>query len=112
MIDSYEFGRIVIDGQVVTSDVIIYPDRVDAGWWRKEGHKLQVEDIQGILQAKPDVLIVGIGAHAQMRVTPEAAKTIEEAGIRLIAESTDQACKQYNELANSAKVVAALHLTC
>jgi len=29
-IDSYSFGRIVIDGQVYTSDVIIYPDRVDA----------------------------------------------------------------------------------
>ena len=112
MIDSYEFGRIVIDGEAVTSDVIIYPGRFDAGWWRKEGHKLQVEDIQSILEAKPDVLVVGTGAYGQMRVTPEAATAIEEAGIRLIAEPTGEACKRYNELADSASVVAALHLTC
>jgi hypothetical protein len=28
MIDSYDFGAIVIDGKRYSSDVIIYPDRV------------------------------------------------------------------------------------
>ena len=32
MINSYDFGRIVIDGNAFTTDVIIFPDRVDAEW--------------------------------------------------------------------------------
>ena len=43
-IDSYSFGRIVINGKTYTSDVIIFPDKVDASWWRKEGHLLQLAD--------------------------------------------------------------------
>jgi hypothetical protein len=112
MIDSYRFGQIVIDGQTFTFDVIIYPDHIEANWWRKEGHKLQVEDIQNILKAKPDIVVVGTGAAGQMRVMPEAAKLLEDAGIKLIARQTGEAWKLYNELAQSAKVAAALHLTC
>lgn len=36
MINSYDFGRIVVDGKAYTSDVIIFPDRVNSYWWRKE----------------------------------------------------------------------------
>ncbi|MFQ5909498.1 MAG: hypothetical protein ACE5IJ_02115 [Thermoplasmata archaeon] len=46
MIDSYEFGRIVIDGNEYRSDVIIDSDGVDAGWWRKEGHSLCAEHLR------------------------------------------------------------------
>ena len=46
-IDSYSFGQIVIDARAYASDVIIYSDRVDAAWWRKEGHRLHPEDIAG-----------------------------------------------------------------
>ena len=50
-IKSYEFGRIEIDGNVYTRDVIIYGNRINSSWWRKEGHYLQVEDIEEILNA-------------------------------------------------------------
>ena len=36
MIESYDFGRIVIDGRKFASDVIIFLDRVDGNWWRKD----------------------------------------------------------------------------
>lgn len=49
MIDSYQFGKIIIDGKIYTSDIIIYPDRVEAGWWRREGHALHRDDISGII---------------------------------------------------------------
>jgi hypothetical protein len=39
-IDSYKFGRIVIDGQAYSRDVIILPDRVIRDWWRDSGHIL------------------------------------------------------------------------
>jgi len=40
MIESYDFGRIVVNGRKFGSDLIIFPDRVNGGWWRKEGRTL------------------------------------------------------------------------
>ena len=44
-IDSYHFGQIMINGEKYSSDVIIFPDRVQGEWWRKKGHELGLEDI-------------------------------------------------------------------
>jgi hypothetical protein len=112
MIDSYNFGHIVIHGQVYTSDVVIYPDRVDADWWRKEGHILCPEDIEEVFVRKPEVLIVGMGASGLMRVSPEVEDRLKTAGIALRTERTEKACALFNELSGHRNVVAALHLTC
>ncbi len=42
----YDFGKIVVDGETHTRDVIIHPGRVEGSWWRKEGHRLQVDDLE------------------------------------------------------------------
>ena len=44
-IDSYHFGQIIINGKKYTSDVIIFPDRVQGDWWRNESHELSLKDI-------------------------------------------------------------------
>lgn len=112
MIDSYNFGRIVIDGRRYTTDVILFPNRVRDGWWRKEGHRLHVEDLKEAVREKPEVLIVGTGYSGLMRVPTEVRDYLESEGIGLIAQSTREACKTYNRLIQSKRVVAALHLTC
>ncbi len=112
MIDSYSFGRIVIDGKTYTSDIILYPDRVDDSWWRKSGHLLQKEDLRDIIQYNPEVLIVGTGAYGLMNVLDETKQFLELKGIELRAGVTEEACKTYNELKEKRKVVAAFHLTC
>lgn len=111
-IDSYRFGNIVIEGQTYTKDVIIFPDHVMARWWRKEGHALYPEDIQDVLAAKPDVLIVGQGAYGMMRITTAAQSALKVAGIEVQAHSTEKACAVYNELCRTQSAVAALHITC
>lgn len=111
MIDSYSFGRIIIDGKTYTSDIILYPDRVDDSWWRKSGHLLQKEDLRDITQDNPEVLIVGTGAYGLMKVLDETKQFLESKGIELRAEETEEACKTYNELKEKRKVVAAFHLT-
>jgi hypothetical protein len=78
MIDSYESGRIVIDGAVYTNDVIIFPDRVDGSWWRKEGHNLDIIDIEAVIEEKPDVMIVGTGINGLMRVPDRTKSSITE----------------------------------
>ena len=113
MIESYSFGRVVIDGKVYSSDVIVFPDRVKVGWWRREGHRLHIEDLNDVVAVKPEVLVVGTGYVGLMRVPDEVRVFLEEQGIRLIVERTRKACEIFNDLLKSGKkVVAALHLTC
>jgi len=112
MIEFYSFGRIVIDGKEYTSDVIIYPGRVDSSWWRKEGHLLQVVDIDRAIAEKPEILIIGTGASGLMEVSKEVENYITSRGIRLVVDTTKKACDAYNRLSPSSKSIAALHLTC
>ena len=111
-IDSYSFGKIVIQGKVFTSDVIIYPGRVDAAWWRKEGHLLQVEDLAEALRSKPGVLVIGTGYYGILRVPRETVERIAALGIDVKVEKTARAVEVYNELERAGNMVAALHLTC
>lgn len=112
MIDSYDFGEIVIDGKKYTSDVIIYPDRVKDEWWRKDGHELSVDDLDDVLDQKPEVIVVGIGNPGMVRILPETEKAIKSKGIKLIAQPTREACQTYNSICSSQKAIALLHLTC
>jgi len=115
LIDSYEFGAMVINGKRYTSDVVIFPDRVLDGWWRREGHRLYVEDLKEVLGAEPtpEVLVVGTGYSGLMKVSPGVEEALRGSGIELIAQPTKQACQTFNELLKSGRrVVAAFHLTC
>jgi hypothetical protein len=111
-IEDYRFGRIVVDAQVYTRDLIILPNCVVGDWWRQEGHKLLPEDLEPVLAAHPDLLIVGQGAFGRMRITSETRRALEEAGIEVTAQSTKQACETYNQLSPQQRVAAALHLSC
>ena len=111
-IDSYSFGRIVINGKIYTSDVILYPGRVEASWWRKEGHLLQFADVAEVLQAKPDVLVIGTGYAGVMRVPKETVDRIAAQGIEVKVERTAKAVAVYNDLQAAKTVIAALHITC
>jgi hypothetical protein len=112
-IDSYSFGRIVIDGTEHTSDVIIYPDRLDASWWRREGHLLAPEDLSGVFAYAPGVLVIGTGHDGVMRVPPQTVEAVREKGIEVHIARTGDAVKLFNRLQREdVRVVAALHLTC
>lgn len=113
MIDEYSFGRIVIDGKEHTSDVIILPDRVDASWWRREGHRLIPEDLPDVLDHPPEVLVIGTGHDGAMQVPEETAEALRQMGIEVRITETREAVEDFNRLQREgAKVVAALHLTC
>jgi len=116
LIDSYEFGVIIINGKRCTSDVIIFPDHVVDNWWRREGHKLHIEDLKEVLNAepKPKVLVVGTGYYGLMKVSSEVQNALKYHGIELVVQQTREACRAFNELLKSNKrvVAAAFHLTC
>lgn len=111
-IETYRFGHLVMDGQIHTKDLIILPDQVISGWWRQEGHAVHPDDLTAVLDADPEILIVGQGASGRMHVTPEAKKALQAASIELMAQPTEQACQTYNQMREQRRVAAALHLTC
>ena len=113
MIESYDFGKITIDGKTYTSDLIIYPDHVDSSWWRKTSHKLGTYDIPDeVFKQNPDVILVGTGFYDDMKVLPDTKKLIESKGIKLIVDNTKKASDTYNQLSKTQKVIALFHLTC
>lgn len=111
-IDSYNFGKIVIDGQSHSKDVILLPDRVIPNWWRNEGHRLSFSDLGDVIAAKPQGLIVGQGAYSRMQVPDDLGTELQVEGIELIALPTSEACQKFNQLSRQGKFAAALHLTC
>jgi hypothetical protein len=112
-IESYEFGQIVVGGESYSSDLIIYPDRVEAGWWRRSGHELHPDDLSGVLENAPEVLVVGTGKWGRMRVLEETEALLRRQNIQIMALKTDAACRTFNQLCQTGtRAVAALHLTC
>ncbi len=112
-IDSYQFGKIVIDGADYSKDCLILDGVIQANWWRKQGHLLSAEDLQPIITAKPTVLIVGCGASGLMKVSDEVREVLLEEDIQLEAVDTAKAVERFNELSKTGvNIAAALHLTC
>lgn len=111
-ITHYSFGRVIIDGKTYTSDVIIYPQRVDSSWWRKEGHYLQIVDLTGVVEEGASVLIIGTGYHGAMEVPQQTIEFLKSKGIEVHIEKTREAVELYNEISQKKPTIAALHLTC
>ncbi|MCJ7568636.1 MAG: MTH938/NDUFAF3 family protein [Anaerolineales bacterium] len=111
-IQSYRFGRIVIDDAVYKRDVIIFPDRVQSDWERIDGHNLALEDIVEALEDDPEVIIVGRGVFGRLKVSNDVRDLITELGIGLLIFRTEGACKAYNEMRKRQRVIAVLHISC
>ncbi len=112
-VDDYSFGAIVIDGRRYTRDVLILPGRILSPWWRKDGHRLDVADIEPVLAAEPEVFVIGTGSLGRMRVPPETLDALNERGIMTRALPTGEAVKVYNGWVNNGRSIAAgFHLTC
>lgn len=112
-ITGYEFGRIVVEGTPYTSDIVITPSGVKDGWWRREGHSLDREDLTEVIAADPEVVVIGTGYHGRMVVPEETRRYLEARGVRVLAARTGEAVAAFHRLQQEcARVVAALHLTC
>lgn len=112
-IENYSFGSVEVDGRRFRKDLIVYPDKIAPEWWRKKGHRLQLEDLTGVFEDPPEVLVVGQGDSGMMQIDPSVIHRLEALGIQLIAARTGEACEKFNGLSSEGKqAVAALHLTC
>lgn len=112
-IDSYQFGKIVIDGKNYDSDLIILGDKVQSNWWRNQGHSLAADDLKTILKAKPSVLVVGCGASGLMEIPNKTRQALKKRKIQLEMHDSYKAVQKFNEFSSAGvNVAAAIHLTC
>ncbi|MFQ5791562.1 MAG: Mth938-like domain-containing protein [Acidobacteriota bacterium] len=112
-ITAYDFGRVDIEGKAYTSDVIIMPGKVKSDWWRKEGHRLRIEDLGDVVEAEPELLVVGTGYYGRMAIPAETRDYLESKGIKVHAARTGEAVQEFNRRRQEGwRIVAALHLTC
>jgi len=113
VIEKYSAGNIRIKGKNYDEDIKIIGGEVFPHWWRKEGHRIDEEDIRDIFEANPDILVIGTGYAENVRVSTGAESQARNRGIRLISEATPQAVKTFNHLIEKGKSVSgAFHLTC
>jgi hypothetical protein len=110
-IEGYRFGRVLVDGEEQTKDVIVLPERVLTNWWRAEGHGLVLADLDDVLEELPAHLIVGTGAYGRLRPDAKALDELRDRGVAVEALPTEEAVRRYSEL-DPGRTAAALHLTC
>ena len=113
MIENFSFGNIVVNGITYTNDIKIIQGKVIPSWWRKKGHKVSIDDIQDIIDARPDILVLGKGKPGMMKSTPSLCEFLKQKHIDLIEEKTSKAVITFNRLFKQGKnVCAGFHLTC
>lgn len=113
MIENYRTGMMIVEGKTHRKDLKIVRGEVKGEWWRKQGHRLSLEDIKDIFEAKPEILVVGDGYASNMRVPDSVKKVLKDRNIELKIENTHDAVKTFNSLLTQKKDVAgAFHLTC
>lgn len=110
-LSGYRFGKIEVEGEVWTKDVMVLPKGVKP-WIRKEGHRVHPEDLKEALAERPELLLIGTGYSGMLRVTSEAESILRERDIELMTLKTAEAVEAYNELSSKRKTCALLHLTC
>jgi hypothetical protein len=111
-IESFKFGSITIEGKTYTNDVIVYPDRVDESWSREEEHRPQIREFADIVNAEPDILIIGTGYAGVLSIPDQIRNYLTSKGIEVRVDKTKQAIALFNALQSTEKVIAALHITC
>lgn len=110
-IKDYEHGRIVIDGQEETSDVVLTRDEIHSDWTR-EGELLGLEDLETVVEAGPDILVVGTGRTGDLRPQPGLEEALKGHGITMLAMPTTLAVQRFNDLRdNDRDVAGAFHVT-
>ena len=113
MITDFSFGKIVVNEKTDSDDIKVVRGRVIADWWRKRGHRVDVEDIADILESEPDTVVIGKGSPGLMKTSNHLRESLVTNNIVLIEKKTSKAIEVFNKLFQEGrKVDAGFHITC
>jgi hypothetical protein len=113
MITDFSFGKIVVNGKTYSDDIKIVRGQVISDWWRKRGHRVDVEDVADILESRPDIVVIGKGSPGLMKSSSSLRDYLNVNNVELIEKKTAKAIEVFNKLYQEGKRVAAgFHITC
>jgi len=111
MIEHYDFGEIIIDGNSY-EDIKIINSRV-IPWHQIEHHRVTMQDLDEIIASKPAIIVIGTGYSGMMHVKDDVMDFAKNHKIKLIIENTRNAVGVFNDLEKKGENVAAImHATC
>lgn len=98
---------------MVSQIMILSAERSIRRGWRKARHTLSLPDLQEIITAAPDILVIGTGTPGMMQPEQTLSGELESRGIDTKVMPTKEAAQEYNSLHEQGrKVAACFHLTC
>lgn len=109
------FGRIIVNNEAFSSDVVITDKGIVPSWSREKWHRLMPADLSDIKSLKPKTVVIGTGFFGFMRITKEVRAFFRDNNIQYFAERTSNAVKRFNTLAkdkNITSLVGLFHITC
>ena len=115
VIESYSFGRMVIEGEEYRNDLMIRGEEIKSNWVRKQGHELNPDDLTWVTSKKPDLLIIGTGSSGRMRVKEKTKEFLKKRDIEFWIGKSGEAVTYYNSKLkgkNNKEIAGAFHLTC
>lgn len=121
MIEEYNFGYIIIDGKRYDDDSVeVRWTNEVLPWLFRERHLINVEEVKGAADQNPETIVIGTGKSGLAHVTKEAQNYIQEKGIELIIDRTEEAVRTFNvinedsleEEGRQRRVIGLFHLTC
>ena len=117
-IESFKFGSIAVGGKTYRRDILMLPDgtvkrRRDSIRFGIGSHVIKKGEIDELVKANPEVVVVGTGTNAWAQLASDAELCAKEAKVELVALPSQKAVGKFNQLIDEGKRVAALiHITC
>jgi hypothetical protein len=117
-IDSVGWGEIAIGGEKFFQAMVIGGKVVPRDHEKLERsfgttHVIPDWEQEKLLEGDPEVVVIGDGWSSCLKVSEEARKKFEAAGVEVLILDTTRAVKEYNRLVGEGKKVNVLiHTTC
>ena len=106
MIQEYKYGMFKVDNRVYYDDIKLLGTKVK--FWECRTREIRLEDIQDLLEIKPQMIIIGLGAGGLISVSDGVKEALRMRRITLVSEKNQKAAEAYNDALNNGKNVAAI----
>lgn len=117
-IDSVGWGEIVIGGKKFFQAMVVGRKAIPRDHEKLERmfgttHVIPDWEQELLVSGSPEIIVIGDGWDSALRVSEEAKRKFEKAGVRVVVLDTKRAVEEYNRLVEEGKKVNALiHTTC
>ncbi|MDR1894586.1 MAG: MTH938/NDUFAF3 family protein [Spirochaetales bacterium] len=110
MIDSVSLGKLLFQGKVSRADTIVFKNHMDTRWWIKSRTTINIEDLDSVFAAQPQLVTVGLGFRIPIKIADEAVEELKKRGAEVFVGTTEEAVKEFNANFDAKAVVGLFHL--